>query len=73
MKFKVISKSKNGYLVLSSEEKRPIINKVPIFLNGEKAAEVFDTIGRVDSPLYLAKQLMMGKQLVGRELDNKNI
>jgi len=73
MKFQVVSVSEYGNLVLSSTENKPVTHKVPVFLQGEKVAEIYDTIGKVDSPLYLAKPKGNGKELVGKELDNKNI
>ncbi|MBI5061692.1 MAG: hypothetical protein HZB67_05260 [Candidatus Aenigmarchaeota archaeon] len=54
MKFLVIKKTKNQNLLLKSEENEPIIKKM-LFLNRKQIGYVFETIGLVEKPFYLAK------------------
>jgi hypothetical protein len=68
MFFKVLLETNKGNLLLSSDSKKPV-ERASLFLNGKKVAEVFETIGRVESPLYLARPL--AKNLKGKELSSK--
>ncbi|MGC8851017.1 MAG: hypothetical protein ACP5O3_02175 [Candidatus Micrarchaeia archaeon] len=57
MEFRVEHLSSRGNLVLSGGG-AGIERKTKLYLNGKAVAEVFDTIGRVEKPLYLAKPLV---------------
>ncbi len=54
MEFSVLKVTARGHLLLTSPDNRPV-ERMPLFLRGKKVAFVFDTIGRVNAPLYLAK------------------
>ena len=70
MFFKVLLETSKGNLLLSSDSKRPL-ERVPLFLKGEKVAEIFETIGRVGEQLYLARPLR--KNLVGEVLSSTRV
>ncbi|MBU1197243.1 hypothetical protein KJ765_01895 [Candidatus Micrarchaeota archaeon] len=53
MKFLVLKQTARGNLLLQSSESKGI-ERMPLFYRGKKVAFVFDTIGRVSNPLYLA-------------------
>ncbi|MCL5011593.1 MAG: hypothetical protein M1594_01725 [Candidatus Marsarchaeota archaeon] len=67
MFFKIILETSRGNLLLSGDSKKPL-ERVPLFLKGEKVAEIFETIGRVEEPFYLAKPLR--KDLKGKVLSS---
>ena len=70
MQFKVAKRTANGNLLLEADEPRGV-SGMDLFLAGKKAARVFDTIGSVESPLYLAKPAVSeGKTLVGKALSS---
>lgn len=71
LRFKALHATANGNLLLSSKENKPVARKMHLFMGGKFVGEVFDTIGRVDSPLYLAKPKGDGKDLVGKTLEGK--
>ncbi|MFH1200018.1 MAG: hypothetical protein V1708_03040 [Candidatus Micrarchaeota archaeon] len=67
MEFTVLKLTANGNLLLRGSEPRGV-SGMDLFEAGKKAATVFDTIGRVESPLYLAKPHVDAKSLVGKAL-----
>ncbi|MEK6953408.1 MAG: hypothetical protein AABX01_00245 [Candidatus Micrarchaeota archaeon] len=71
MKFKTLNATANGNLLLTSKEAKPVGRKMQLFLNGKFVGDIFDTIGRVDRPFYLAKPKGDPKLLVGKELEGK--
>ena len=54
LKLKVLKFTPSGNYVLSGAS-RGLEGKVPFFYARKRAGYVFDTIGRVDLPLYLGK------------------
>jgi hypothetical protein len=71
MHFKVILLGESGNLLLSSKENKPVASRMQLFYNDRRVGEVFETIGRIESPLYLAKinenaSYYVGKELIGR-------
>jgi|GEM_PF-1434876 hypothetical protein len=59
MFFRVLLETRKGNLLLSSDSGKPV-ERSPLFLEGVKVAEVFETIGRVGEPFYLARPLKKG-------------
>lgn len=55
--FRVVKKTQNGFLLLESEDLRPIKSRLTLFLGKKQAAVVVDTIASVDHPLYLAEPM----------------
>ena len=76
MVFLVLRKTAKGNLLLKAEknyekdEKPLAIERMNLFYQGRKAAVVFDSIGRVEEPFYLAKQLSE-HELAGKTLQPK--
>ena len=71
LKFKALNVSANGNLVLSSKENAPVSRKMQLFMQGSYVGELFDTIGSVARPFYLARTKGDGKELVGKVLEGK--
>ncbi|MFH0713154.1 MAG: hypothetical protein V1722_01340 [Candidatus Micrarchaeota archaeon] len=72
LQFRVLRVTANGNLLLEPvKHKEPIAKKTKLLLNGKKAAEIFDTIAEVNSPLYLAK-LLVSQNLTGEILEGVN-
>ncbi len=71
MHFKVLSVSASNNLVLRSTEGLPVSRKMQLFLQGKHVGEVFETIGLVKSPLYLARAKSGPNELVGKQLEGK--
>ena len=69
MEFTVLKNTANGNLLLSAGEPRGV-SGMDLFAGGKKVARVFDTIGSVESPLYLAKPAAEGKGLVGKKISS---
>ena len=59
LRFRVVHLTGNCNLLLEPVgHKEPIGRKTKLMLKGNKAAEIFDTIANVETPLYLAKPLL---------------
>ena len=59
LRFRALHLTANGNFVLEPlNHKEAIGRKTSLTLNGRKAAEIFDTIASVESPLYLAKPII---------------
>ncbi len=59
LRFKALHLTANGNVLLEPvQHKEPIAKKMQLKINGERAAEIFDTIANIDKPLYLAKPLV---------------
>ena len=68
MDFVVLKHTARKNLLLSSQEARPV-ERMPLYYRGEKVAFVFDSIGKVSSPLYLARpEGEAPENLVGKTL-----
>lgn len=71
MEFHVLKFTPRGNLLLSCGTPRPV-ERMPLFLRGKKVAFVFDTIGKVRDPLYLAHpEGVPGESLVGKKLTSE--
>lgn len=71
MHFKVKHLGASGNLLLTSKENKPVATRMQLYYNDRRVGEVFETIGRIDSPLYLARikenaAYYVGKELIGR-------
>ena len=73
MEFSVLKKTAKGNLVLSPKpgEEAKGIEKLNLHCEGRKAAVVFDSIGSVEKPLYLAKPLSSERDFAGKKLYSK--
>ncbi|NUN11192.1 hypothetical protein HUU53_00925 [Candidatus Micrarchaeota archaeon] len=69
MEFKILFESKTGNLVLESDEAKGLERK-DLFQNSVLVARIFDTIGSVEKPFYLAKPVK--ENLNGFLSDYKN-
>ncbi len=69
MEFKVLKRTANGNLLLTAGEPRGV-SGMDLFAGGRKAARVFDTVGSVENPFYLAKPVSEGRDLVGKTLSS---
>ncbi|MFH1780011.1 MAG: hypothetical protein ABH803_02615 [Candidatus Micrarchaeota archaeon] len=72
MDFKVLFKTRKGNVVLESSEKQGIEKKLLNQAN-QKKAMIFDTIGSIKKPFYLAKPLdeNVAGVLTSLKVDNK--
>ncbi len=57
LKFKTLHLTANNNLLLEPMAHKKPISRKTLFLRGEKAAQIFDTIASIENPLYLAKPL----------------
>lgn len=73
MEFRVLKLTAKGNLLLDGGEGKGAPNKLPLFFQGKRVAELFDTIGRVEKPLYLATPADPAKaeELVGKTLADR--
>lgn len=56
LSFRVLHRTENGNILLKPlNHKEPIGKRTALYLEGKKAAEIFDTIAQVEEPFYLAK------------------
>lgn len=67
MKFVALKLTKNGNLLLEGDEKNPVQPRTRLKYFGKEVGFVFETIGSMDSPLYLAR-VQNGEKLVGKTL-----
>ncbi len=68
MRFKALHVAPSGNLVLESVDRRPVANKLQLYYGGKRIGEVFDTIGGVGKPYYLAR-VKDAEKYVGKELE----
>lgn len=71
MEFTVLKATASGNLLLKSRENEPVGRRMRLFLGNKAAAVVFETIGPVADPLYLAEPAT-GENLVGKVLVTKD-
>lgn len=57
LKFEVLHLTANNNLLLAPVGHKQPISRKKLFLERQKTAEIFDTIAKIDAPLYLAKPL----------------
>ncbi|MFH1107464.1 MAG: hypothetical protein V1787_06245 [Candidatus Micrarchaeota archaeon] len=69
MDFKVLRQTPSGNLLLEGGEPCGV-SGMDVFSAGKKVARVFDTIGKVEAPLYLARPEGEGRPLVGRKVSS---
>lgn len=55
--FKVLHRTRNGLLLLSSAQQKAVAKKHVLYEAGKPAAVVVDTIASIHDPLYLAEPL----------------
>ena len=69
-KFKILKLTARGNLLLESAEKAPVTGKLPFRWSEQKAGFIFETIGRMESPLYLGKaEGISSEKLVGKTVE----
>ena len=73
MEFTVLKATATGNLLLKSEDKEPVAGRVRLFLGRKEVGMVFETIGPVSDPFYLAEPKAENPEnLVGKTLTTKN-
>ncbi|MFH0972135.1 MAG: hypothetical protein V1835_06235 [Candidatus Micrarchaeota archaeon] len=70
MRFKALHVAPSGNLVLESTDNNPVANRLQLYYRGKRIGEIFDTIGGVGKPYYLAN-VKDAKEYVGKELEGK--
>jgi len=70
MEFTVLKATATGNLLLESVSGEPVEGRRKLFLGRKEAAVVFETIGSVSAPLYLAEP-KTDKNLVGVVLETR--
>lgn len=70
MRFKAIRMTADGNALLEPiDHKEAVKGRISLFIKGKRAAVIYDTIGSVEAPLYLAKPSRNG--LTGKELNSR--
>jgi rRNA processing protein Gar1 len=73
MEFTVLKATSTGNLLLKSDTGEPVAGRMRLFLGRKEACVVFETIGPVSDPLYLAEpKTEKPESLVGKTLTTKN-
>jgi rRNA processing protein Gar1 len=68
--FRVVKPTLNGSILLESDDVTPVEKPRDLLYAGKKVGRINETIGRVDSPLYVAslQQGVNPKELEGKRL-----
>lgn len=70
MRFKAIKLTAGGSTLLEPVgHKEAVKCRLPLYFKGKRAAVIYDTIGSVEAPLYLAKPSR--DELTGKELNSR--
>ncbi len=70
MEFTVLKATASGNLLLKSDSGEPVTGRKRLFLKGREVGVVFETIGSVSDPFYLAEPRTR-ENLVGKRLRTK--